>query len=193
MHSLEWRRQIFHILYGPLIVLLHFYGWLTLEVLVGIIVGGSVMSLMVKKEKASLVKKFLSYFEREHHLQNFPGRGILFFTIGAFLSLWLFSTKAAYAGILILSVGDGLSNLIGRHWGRVKMALNPHKYIEGTVVGLIASVPIAYYFFDNIAAAVASASIAMFLEMPCIRIFGYEIDDNLLIPVAASFTLDLFA
>lgn len=192
MSQLELRRQALHILYGPLIVLLHFYGWLSLEVLFGVILGGAFMSLMVKKERMSPVRWILSHFEREHHMENFPGRGVLFFTIGSFLSLCFFSLPAAYAGILMLSIGDGVSNLIGRHWGRVKTKLNPNKYIEGTVVGVLVSIPVAYYFVPSFAAAVSASCIAMFLEMPNIRLFGFEIDDNLLIPVAASFTLQLF-
>lgn len=138
------------------------------------------------------VRWILSHFERDHHMENFPGRGILFFTIGAFLVLLLFPTHIAYAGIMILSFGDAASNLVGRHFGKIKTRLNPNKYIEGTMVGILVSIPIAYFFVPNIYAAIAASSIAMFLEMPNISLFNFEIDDNLLIPIGASFTLSLF-
>ena len=102
-------------------------------------------------------------------MENFPGRGILFFTIGSFLTLLLFEQHLAYAGILILSFGDAVSNLVGRHYGKIKTKLNPNKYIEGTFVGILVSIPIAYIFVPNIAAAIAASSIAMFLEMPNIH------------------------
>ncbi len=193
MHKLEFRRQIIHILYGPAIIVLHFYGILSLPILFGMILGGSIISLMVKRERLGLCRRALSLFERDHHMEKFPGRGMLFFTVGAFLSLLLFEPKLAYAGILVLSFGDAASNLIGRHYGKIKTKLNPHKYIEGTFVGILVSIPIAYIFVPNLAAAIAASCIAMFLEMPNIRVLGFEIDDNLLIPLGASFTLSLFA
>lgn len=192
MHKLELRRQIIHILYGPALILLYHYQILTLPILFGMIVGGFIMSVMIKRERLNICRRVLSLFERDHHMENFPGRGVLFFTIGSFLTLLLFEQHLAYAGILILSFGDAISNLVGRHYGKIKTKLNPNKYIEGTFVGILVSIPIAYIFVPNIAAAIAASSIAMFLEMPNIRIFNFEIDDNLLIPIGASFTLSLF-
>jgi phytol kinase len=192
MHELEVRRQIIHLIYGPLLVTLYHYGIINDYLLLGAIIGGIIASYMIKRQKLSPVAKILSFFEREHHMKNFPGRGILFFTIGAFLCLTLFEKNIAYAGILILSIGDALTNIVGRHFGRIKTRLNPNKYIEGTFVGIIASVPVAYFFVPNIWAVICACTIAMFLEIPHIRLFGFEIDDNLIIPLAASFTLSLF-
>lgn len=194
MNERELRRQILHILYGITIVLLHKTEILKLPLMFIIIVAGGLMSYLVYKKRASPVRRLLMLFEREHHLANFPGRGILFFSIGAFLVLWIFQDEVdiAYAGILILSIGDALTNIIGRHWGRLKTKLNPDKYIEGTAIGILASIPIAYYFVPNLLAAFAAACVAMMLEMPNIKIFGFEIDDNLIIPLGASITLSLF-
>jgi dolichol kinase len=192
MHIKEIRRQLLHILYGPILVLLYHYGFLNLQILAGMIIGGGIMSLMVKKQRLNPVRWLLSHFERDHHMENFPGRGILFFTIGAFLALLLFRTEIAYAGILMLSLGDAATNLIGRHFGKIKTKLNPNKYIEGTLCGILVSIPIAYYFTHNLPASIAASCIAMFLEMPNVKIFNFEIDDNLIIPLAAGVTLSLF-
>ena len=192
MHKLEARRQIIHLLYGPILVLLYHYQIINISLLLGMIIGGAFASFLIKREKLSLLAKILSFFERDHHMEKFPGRGILFFTIGAYLCLLLFDAHIAYAGILILSVGDALTNIFGRHFGRIKTKLNPNKFIECTIVGILASIPIAYYFVPTIFAAIAASCIAMFLEMPHIKIFEFEIDDNLLIPLGASFTLSLF-
>ncbi len=147
---------------------------------------------MVKREKLSPVRRFLSLFERDHHLEQFPGRGVLFFTIGSYITLLLFEQNIAYAGILILSVGDAISNIVGRRWGKISTKLNPQKNIEGNIAGILASLPFAYYFFPNIYAVIAASTVGMFLEIPAIRIFGIDIDDNLLIPIGAAFTLTLF-
>jgi len=192
MHKLEIRRQIIHILYGPLLILLYHYRIINTSLLLGMIVGGAVASYLIKREKLSIIARVLSLFERDHHMQQFPGRGILFFTIGAYLCLMIFEQTIAYAGILILSVGDAVTNIVGRHFGKIKTKLNPEKFIEGTFVGVLVSIPIAYYFVPDIWAAITASIVAMFLEMPHIKVSEFEIDDNLLIPLGASFTLSLF-
>ncbi|MBU0578257.1 SEC59/DGK1/VTE5 family protein [Patescibacteria group bacterium] len=192
MHKLELRRQFIHLIYGPILVLLHYYQIINESLVLGMIIGGAIASYLIKHEKLSLIARVLALFERDHHMKQFPGRGILFFTIGAYLCLILFPQHIAYAGILILSVGDAFTNIIGRHFGKIKTKLNPNKFIEGTLVGILVSIPVAYYFVPNIYAAISAACIAMFLEMPHLKLFGYEIDDNLLIPLGASFTLSLF-
>ncbi len=192
MHKLEFRRQILHILYGFALLFLHYYNFIDNKILLGMIIGGAITSLMVKRERLSPVKRFLSLFERDHHLEKFPGRGVLFFTIGSYLTLLLFEKNIAYAGIMILSVGDAVSNIVGRHFGKISTKLNPKKHIEGNIAGILISIPFAYYFFQNIYAVIAACFVGMFLEIPSIRIFGFEIDDNLLIPIGAAFTLTLF-
>lgn len=192
MHKLEFRRQILHILYGFGLLFLYHYNVIDNKILLGMIIGGAITSLMVKREKLSPIKRLLGFFERDHHLEKFPGRGVLFFTIGSYIALVLFERNIAYAGIVILSVGDAVSNIVGRHYGKISTKLNPDKHIEGNIAGILISIPFAYYFFPNIYAVIAACFVGMFLEIPAIRIFGFEIDDNLLIPVGAAFTLTLF-
>ncbi|MBN1258656.1 hypothetical protein JXA05_02775 [Candidatus Peregrinibacteria bacterium] len=191
-HAMEFRRQIIHLTYGPVLVLLYHFGFLNNALLLGVIIGGAMTSFLVKREKLDFIRRILGFFEREHHMRQFPGRGILFFTIGAYLCLVLFDKPIAYAGILILSVGDAFTNLVGRHLGRMTTRLNPEKFLEGTLVGIILSIPVAYYFVPNLYAAIAASCIAMFLEIPQIKIFDFEVDDNLIIPLGASLTLTLF-
>lgn len=192
MTHLELRRQGLHMLYGVILVALHAWGWLTNQLLLGIIVGGILMSLLVKHQKLSLLERFLRLFERQHHLEAFPGKGPLFFTIGAYLSLILFPPAIAYAGIMVLTFGDAFSNIIGRHFGKIKTKLNPDKCIEGNLAGILLAIPFAYYFFPHLGAVIAASTVGMFLEIPKIRLFDFEIDDNLLIPLGAGFTLTLF-
>ncbi len=93
----------------------------------------------------------------------------------------------------MLSVGDAVCNLAGRHWGRIKTRLNPHKALEGTLAGILFSAPVAWFFVHDWPAAVLSTTVAMFLELPHVSLFGFEIDDNLLIPLATGVGLTLFA
>lgn len=192
MSRLEYRRQGLHIAYGFLLVLLHYYHVINNIFLLGMFIGGAAISLMVKREWLSPLKRVLAYFERDHHLASFPGRGPLFFTLGSYLTLSLFEPSIAYAGIMILTVGDAISNVIGRQFGKIKTKLNPEKCIEGNLAGILAALPFAYYFFPNLTGVIAASTVGMFLEIPNLRLFGFEIDDNLLIPIGAAFTLTLF-
>lgn len=192
LHLLEFRRQAMHLFYGLALVLLHMNGIINNQILLGIIIGGGAISLMVKKQKLSLIERFLRLFERDRHMEVFPGKGPLFFTIGSYLSLILFEPNIAYAGIMVLTFGDAFSNIIGRHFGKIKTKLNPDKCIEGNLAGILIAVPFAYYFFPHLWAVLAASTVGMFLEIPNIRLFGFEIDDNLLIPIGAGFTLTLF-
>ncbi len=192
MHQLELRRQILHLLYGPLLILLYDRGILSLPLLGMLIVIGACTSYLIWRRQLNWVAKVLAVFERPHHLEKFPGRGILFFTIGATLSLALFEKSMAFAGIMVLSVGDSVSNIVGRHWGRIKTWINPEKSLEGTVLGILTATPAAYWFFPHWPAVFAASTIAMLLEIPRLRLFGCEIDDNLIIPIVASLTLKLF-
>ncbi|MFH0820386.1 MAG: diacylglycerol/polyprenol kinase family protein [Candidatus Peregrinibacteria bacterium] len=193
MHALELRRQIIHLLYGPLLIVLFDRGILNLPLLFALVLIGGGTSYCIKHHRLSWVRWALLWLERPHHLEQFPARGLLFFTLGAFLNLLLFDPLIAYAGIMVLSVGDAVANIAGRHFGKLKTRLNPEKSLEGTVLGILVSIPAAYYFVPYLWGTIAAATVGMFLEIPRIRIFGFEIDDNLLIPIAASFTLSLFA
>lgn len=193
IHSLELRRQGLHIFFGVVLIFLHMFGFLTNWILFGLFIAGLIISLAIKKKKMRFLEKFLLCFEREHHIEKFPGRGPLFFTLGCYLSLVLFEPYIAYAGIMVLTIGDAFSNLIGRHFGKIKTKLNRDKFIEGNVAGIFIALPFAYYFFPDFWAVLAASTVGMFLEIPHIKIFNFEIDDNLLIPLGASFTLSLFA
>lgn len=192
MSQLEFRRQSLHVFYGFILVFLHYQGIIDNNLLLGVIIGGSIVSFLVKKKKMNLIERILNVFERKKHLESFPGRGPLFFTIGSYISLILFPENIAYAGIMILTIGDAFSNIIGRHFGRIKTQLNPEKCIEGNIAGILIAMPFAYYFFPNLWAVAAASTVGMFLEIPNLKVLGLEIDDNLIIPIGASFTMTLF-
>lgn len=191
VHALEIRRQILHFLYGLALVALLRAGFLNADLLLALTAIGAGTSLLVKHHRPTPLMWVLGFFERAHHLERFPGRGVLFFTAGAYLAVLLFPPAVAQAGIMVLATGDAVSNLFGRHFGRIKAPLNPEKYMEGVILGIATSIPMAYFFVPSWPAAAAAATVAMFLEIPHWRLFGFEVDDNLIIPVAAGFTLHL--
>lgn len=174
-----------HLLYGPLLIALHAWG-LPLHGFLGLVLGGLLISFWIKhQQEKSILGRLLLFFERLHHFKSFPGRGPIFFTLGASLCFLLFPPPLAYASLMILSVGDSVSHLIGRQFGKVKTPLHPEKYIEGSIVAFLLSVPFAFLFFPHLLTVILASLAAMLVELPTLRLGPWRVDDNLLIPLVA--------
>jgi len=191
-YSLEFRRQILHIFFGiSLISLLKLKILNPKIIFLGLILGLFLILLCKKRCRLPLIYRILNCFERKKHLEVFPGRGIFFYLLGTFLVLILFPLEIAIAGLAILAFGDAVTNIVGQNFGLVRILFKPKKRIEGTLAGILAGFLGATFFtsLHPIALLVAS-SLAMLAEIPHFKIFGFSLDDNLLIPLTAGFTLD---
>lgn len=119
--------------------------------------------------------------ERESTKTNYMGAILFFMGIG--VSLLFFPFKIAILSIIVLSVGDSFSTLIGVHWGRHKTKVNPDKSWEGTLGGLATSFLVCLFFANPLIALVA-ASVGMFME-----VMPFKINDNLLMPFSVGIVL----
>ncbi len=187
---LEFRRQLFHIIYGLLFATFIYLGILGLRGVLAIILIGLIISLFSLKWKIPLVSWFLERFEREDQLKKFPGRGAIFFALGVFLALLLFPEKIALASIMVLTGGDSFSHLVGRFYGKYKFHFNKIKNYEGFLAGIVFGGLGAWMFVDFWYAFAASV-VAMFFEMLDISLFEHKLDDNLFIPLLAGATITL--
>lgn len=191
--SFEFRRQTAHILFGVLILWgMHFA--LFDAVLLGIftIVCGVLLFLIKKGVQVPVLYNLLQFFERPEHFEHFPGRGLFFFLLGAFLSNLLFPENIATASLAILLVGDAITNIAGHHLGKTKNPLNHDKTIEGTIAGILSSWMVCVLFFPAFPSFI-TALVAMIVEIPKISIKGIPIDDNVTIPLSAGAILYLFS
>lgn len=190
-HEMEYRRQTMHLLVGVCITLGMYYGILH-TVLLGILIPVSLIFIhLVKKRKLPFLEKALLIFERKHHFEKFPGRGSLCFLIGAFLASLLFTREIAMASVLILAFGDSITNIAGSYFGKISLPYNPQKKAEGPAAGAILSAFAASIFVPLPIAFVASIG-AMFVETLPLHFLGYDIDDNITIPVAAGILMTIF-
>ncbi len=189
-NACELRRQIAHTITGIAIILLIKQGVLKSEGLLIILIVGGICSLLARKYRLPLIDHILEYFEREEHRKHFPGRGSFFLVLGSFLALKFFPQNIALAGIIIMAVGDSIANIAGRRLGRVKIPWSRKKYLEGTLSAIVVSTFAAYFFVPFIPALLASI-ISMVAETIPWRIGKFEIDDNLIIPIIASYILKL--
>jgi len=180
----EISRQMFHLALGLVIVLLLMYGFIDKNLILILIIVGLILSIISRKTKILVIYNLLEKFERKKEIETFPGKGTIFYFIGVYFSLFLFSKDIAMASIMVLAFGDSVSHVFGLHYGRTKHPLSNKKFLEGTIAGFIAGFIGAWMFLPWHEAFLASL-IAMIVEAVEIKIGAEQVDDNLIIPVVA--------
>lgn len=184
--KLELRRQIAHLFTGATIVFLLKLQLMSTQTLFGITLVGGVLVLIARKVRVPVIHNLLEYFERPHHMAKFPGRGSFFLVLGAALATLIFEVHIAMAAIMIMAVGDSVTNIVGRHFGKIKNPFNAKKNIEGTLSGIISSTLVALFFvpfWPAFAASVVSMAVES-IDLGLKR-FEVELDDNVVIPLIA--------
>lgn len=182
-------RKILHIMIGIAAILLIVYEIITPLIIFILLAIFTLFSLFSLKYKIPLANFFLSNFETRNKNQ-LPGRGFLFSILGTLLSLQLFDYDIALASIIILTFSDPTSYLIGKYLGKTRHFLDSRKNIEGNIAGFVISSAFALFFVSPVL-AIAGALAAMLFEALIIEIQKIELDDNLIIPLAAGTTMFL--
>ncbi len=177
---LEIRRQLFHILLGIVLVCLLSHGILAARDLFWILAAGILVSWISTRRRLPIIGWFLDKFERK---QVRPGKGVITYFIGVILALELFPRDIAYAAILVLAVGDGVSSLVGP-FGHLKTKLSDKKLFEGTIAGAAFGGAAAMVFVTPFEAFVC-AIIAMIFEAMEIRLNQKLLNDNVTVPLVA--------
>jgi len=192
--TLELRRQAAHLILGTTIVVLIKLQLMNAQLLFAITLVGGILVLLARKVRLPLIHKLLEFFERPHHMAKFPGRGSFFLVLGAALAVLIFEKNIAMASIMVMAVGDSVTNIVGRHFGSIKNPLNSKKNLEGTGVAIITSALAAFYFVSFMPAFLAS-SLAMIVESIDLgwKRFNIEIDDNVVIPLVAGAVMTIMA
>lgn len=183
-NKFECRRQIFHIILGLVIAALLVYDFIDKNMLLFAVIFGLVVSYSSRKTRIPVIYNLLEMFERKRELDKFPGKGIIFYLIGAYIALLLFSKDIALASIMVLAFGDSVSHLIGLHCKKIRHPFSKAKFLEGSIAGLAAGFLGALVFLPWQEAFFASLA-AMTAESVEIRIGAGQIDDNLIVPFAA--------
>lgn len=184
MNSLELKRKILHILIGITALFLIIYSIVTPFIIFIILIMGILTSLLSLKFKIPIISFFLDNFERQEDRNKLPGRGIIFAVVGSLLALQLFERNIALASIIILIFADPISHLVGKLFGKTRSFLDKRKNIEGHLAGAVISSLLAMFFVHPIL-AIAGSLAAMLFESIIIEIQKIELDDNLIIPLAA--------
>ena len=192
----ETERQIIHIIFGFVIVILLYFNFLDAFSLAIITLIGFVLFYLAKKYRLIVIYEILQRLERKEDLEKFPGKGPLFYLIGATIVVALFENDIAMASIIILALGDSIPYLVGNQFKLIRSPFNDNKYLEGSFAGWfaafvcaalvlwIAGVNMSIGFI--VLQAFFASLIAMIAEGIDIKIKLNKIDDNIIIPVVAS-------
>src|SRR4030043_1784744 len=180
----EIGRKILHIMIGSAVLLLIVYNIFTQLIIFILLCVAISISLFSLHYKIPVVNFFLSNFERDRDKNQLPGKGFLFAAAGTLLALRLFDKDIALASMIILIFADPLSYLIGKYFGKTKSFLDRRKNIEGNIAGFIVSSLLALFFVPP-TLAIAGSLAAMLFESLIIEIQKIELDENLIIPLAA--------
>ena len=176
---------------GLVIVALIGYGIIDVDCLIVLFfVGVGIAFLRMHGYKLRVTEWMLQNFERPSNLERKPGVSSLFYIAGMILVLAFFEQNIALAAIIVLSVGDSISCIVGRKFGRVKHPFSDVKFIEGHLVGGLFAALLCLVFVSPLQAFLGSY-VAMFLE-GVDRLFNIDpVDDNVVVPLAAAIVMAL--
>ena len=144
-------------------------------------------SFIQSKVNLPLITWWINNFEREKYRKRFPAFGMLMFFIGCFIVVRFFSKDIALASIVILTLGDSITVIVGKK-GKLKHFLNKNRKFEGTLAAILFAFLGAMFFVNPFEAFIAS-SFALGIE--CLD-FRYKPDDNILVPVLAALVILCF-
>jgi len=196
-----WRRG-FHFLFGVgLAALLHYGVFAVLgsyipayvlpvpsRPLLAILAAGSFLALLSTRFRVPVIYRLLKTFGKPGEVRAFPGKSAFFYVLAAFVAVWAFGVDIAVASLLILAVGDPVSHVIGKKYGRIPHPLDSKKFIDGNVAGMIAGGICAALFFPPLEAFAASA-VAMYAEGIALGRVEKFLDDNIIVPMVAGAVL----
>ena len=187
VHSLEIKRKVVHLFTGIFIALGYYFGFVSWQLLLAVIVAGFIVCHYAKTKFIPVVDWFLEHFDRKEDRRNFPGKGALTLVMGCFLAIVLFDKNTALAAMMILALGDSIGALLGP-FGRIQNPLNKLKFVEGMVAGAIAGF-VGAAIFVTWGQAFWASVIAMTVEGLDLKFQEMEMDDNILVPVVAGIVI----
>jgi len=183
-------RRVFHAATGLALAFLIF--WMGKEsglILIGALFLFTILMEILRLQVPSMNKAWVSLVGpmlKDTEVSHPTGVG--YFLGGVLLCLLLFELEVTLASIVILSVGDPTAAMIGQQWGRIRIG---KKSLEGTV-GFLASAMTAGIVFQGFWPGLSMATFSMgALTGAVVELLPLNIDDNLLLPVAAGLAMEV--
>ncbi len=178
----ELIRQASHFAFGIGIAAFIFFfeKQLVISVLSIVLLAGLILSELVSKGyHIPVVSTTITMMERKDVI---PGKGALFFAMGALIPLILLGSVEVAIGVFVLAVLDSVATVAGMRLGRHRIYNG--KSLEGAAAGIaVTAVVLLFLVPPEYAALVAVIAGVVELLSP--------VDDNLIIPVIVAVTLTM--
>ncbi len=190
LKNYEVRRKAVHLCLGLILGILVFAlpAFENIIFLLSCLALATILSLYTKYRRPKLIVFLLGFFDKPEDMIKFPGKGAVFYLVGALLAVALFEKNVAAASLFILAVGDPAAHITGKYFGKNKLPINSKKCLEGSLAGIFAGT-IAAAFAIPLHAAFIGAVSGMVAE--AIDIKGIGLDDNFSIPVTAGIVMSI--
>jgi len=184
---IEILRKSIHLL----IALVPTLAWINTPVTVALLAAGTLVYtacelLRMKGVQVPLVSRVTSRAARRRDAGKFV-RGPITLGLGALLSLLFFPFEAASIAIYALAFGDGLSSLVGKLFGRIRLPLTGGKSLEGSLTCFTAVFIASFLVSGNPLGSLGVAAVAMVTEAAPLKDF-----DNIILPLVAGAAALLF-
>lgn len=144
--------------------------------------------LFTKKEnRIPILSDMLDYCAYDQEKESFPYAPLLSI-ISIFILITFFKGTPAYVGIVALSLGDGLSGLVGMQTGSTKLFYKKDKSLEGSIALLIVTFFGSFIFLQDVLISLAVSLVSAFVES-----VSDEVIDNFTVPFTAAFLVILLS
>jgi phytol kinase len=181
--SIELTRKSIHLLIALVPLLFSLSRALTLLLLSGGIIGYSIFeTLRMKGYSIPIISAVTARAARLRDSGRFV-TGPVTLGLGALLVLILFPQRPASVAIYILAFADGLSSLVGKTIGRIRLPLTRGKSLEGSITCFICSFLPSYMISGRVGASLVIAFVSTLVEAAPTKDW-----DNILLPLAAGAT-----
>ncbi len=137
-----------------------------------------VFSKIIKKRRYFL--DIFKIVDRKEDLEVMPAKGAINFFVGIFIVSIFFDVKTLYISIVVLSLGDSFSTVVGKKFGRHKIPYNSKKSVEGFLAFVVFAFVGSMFFCDFKVALILSIFGAFVESLPI------KIDDNIAIPISVA-------
>ncbi|GAB6089404.1 diacylglycerol/polyprenol kinase family protein [Spirochaeta dissipatitropha] len=151
----------------------------------GIVVYTTAEYLRTQGRRVFLISRLTQMASRERDFGHFV-LGPVSLGLGAMLALLFYPYPAAAVAIYALAFGDGISSIIGKLFGRIRIPGTGGKTIAGSASCFAAVFVAAYPIVQNPAHALVLAATGTFLEVLPSKDF-----DNILLPVGVGMAAQL--
>ncbi|MDX9783165.1 MAG: SEC59/DGK1/VTE5 family protein [Spirochaetia bacterium] len=181
--SIEFTRKSIHLLIAFIPLLLSLSKAFTVLLLAGGIMVYSVFeTLRMRGYSIPLISALTARAARLRDDGRFV-TGPVTLGLGALLTVLLFPREPASIAIYILAFADGLSSLVGKTIGRIRMPLTQGKSLEGSITCFICSLIPSYLISGRVGASLVIALVSTLVEAAPTKDW-----DNILLPLAAGAT-----